>query len=81
MDTEKMTVVFEITDRTAMKAFYDAHKDGLSVCGMQPIIMAWGDQMTVPGEIVDILANLDPESFNKKEIKELCEMAEKHWNP
>lgn len=78
MTKEKMTVVFTVKDREAMKQLYDAHKNGGLICGMSPNIIAWGDQVTKPGEIVEGLAELDPAYPNIKELKELCEMAEKH---
>lgn len=73
-----MTVVFEVKDRDAMKQLYEAHKSGTTVCGLSPNIIAWGDQLTVPSELVDGLIELDPDHPDKRELRELCEMAETH---
>ncbi len=78
MDTTKITVVFEVKDRGAMKQLYEAHKSGTTVCGLSPNIIAWGDQLTTPGEMLDGLVELDPDYPDKRELKTLCDMAEKH---
>lgn len=78
MKPTKMTVVFDVKDRDAMKQLYEAHKSGTAVCGMLPSIIAWGDQITIPGDIVEGLLEIDPQYPDTKELKELCDMAEKH---
>lgn len=78
MDRTKMTVVFEVKDREAMKQLYEAHKAGSLICGMSPNILAWGDCITTPDEIIGGLLEVDVESINKKEIGELVTLAEKY---
>lgn len=73
-----MTVVFEVKDREAMMQLYEAHKFGATICGLMPNIIAWGDQVTTPGEILDGLLEIDPEFPSKRELQELCDMAENH---
>lgn len=78
MDKTKITVVFEVKDRDEMKQLYEAHKSGKTICGLAPNIIAWGDQLTIPSELLDGLVELDPDYPNKRELKTLCEIAENH---
>lgn len=77
-DRTHMTVVFEVKDKDAMRQLWEAHKSGTLVCGMSPNILSWGDQITAPGDIVDRLINIDPDYPDKKELREICDMAERH---
>jgi hypothetical protein len=82
------TVVFEVKDRQAFKAIYDAHLSGEQIMGAYPRILAHGDQVTTPGEIVDGLSRLDPDGFSMQRsdsgdrtlLRELIAMAEGHIN-
>jgi len=78
MDTSKLTVVFEVKDRDAMAQLYEAHMSGSTIYGLAPSKIAWGDQLTTPSELLDGLINLDPEFHKKRDLKSLCERAEKH---
>lgn len=78
MDRDTMTVVFKVKDREAMKAIYDAHLNGTTICGMHPETIAWGDQVDVPSQIVNVLNEMDPDYPNKDELREVCDMATKH---
>jgi len=81
MDTTKMTVVFDVKDRAAVGELYEAHKGRGTVCGMCPVVLAWGDQVTAPGQITERVAELDPEFIDKKEVRSLIELAEQHAKP
>ncbi len=78
MNTSTMTVVFQVKDLDAVKQLYEAHKNGTLICGMIPEIISWGDQLTTPSEIIDGLIEIDPDFLNKKELSELCDIAETH---
>jgi ATP-dependent Clp protease adapter protein ClpS len=78
MTKRLLTVVFEIKDDTARKQLWDAHKDGTLVCGMAPNIIAWGDQVSVPSDILSGLLELDVNWPDKEAISDLVEMAEQH---
>lgn len=47
------TIVFRVADRKAFGEMMQHHMDGTPICGLVPIIMASGDCVTVPGEIVE----------------------------
>ena len=78
MNGKKLTVVFEIKDDTARKQLWEAHKSGALVCGMSPNIIARGDQVTIPSEILSGLLEVDPNWPDKELVRNLCSAAEQH---
>lgn len=80
-DTARLeTIVVAIVGRSAMGPLFDAMRTRQPILGMQVNIMALGDQVTVPGEIMEELAAMDWNSLDRDKIRSLIERAEKHLN-
>ena len=79
-----MTIVFDVKDKETFKAYFDAHLKSECIHGGYPKIIADGDQITIPNEIVDGLSNLDAdghsmhrnESGNRTLLRELIATAD-----
>lgn len=52
------TIVFRVVDRKAFDEMMQHHTDQTPIYGLIPIIFASGDRVTVPGEIVEEVANM-----------------------
>lgn len=79
-DRSQFTVVFDVVDKDqlSIKGLYDLHKNGGNIFGLSPRILAWGDKVSVPGEIVMGLLDVDPQYPDKIILEELCNLAEKY---
>lgn len=75
---DTLTVVFKIKNREEVAALYAAHLNGTTICGMSPESISWGDEVSIPSEIVEGVNELDPYCPDSKALKELVEMAENH---
>lgn len=72
-----LTLVVTITDPEAAKWIWEAHKKpGLH--GVAVSIIANGDQVTIPGELTESLAELDSSFPRKEELDSLVQAAEQH---
>lgn len=78
MDTSKITIVFGVKDREKIKSIYDAYKTGGLICGLTPLVIAWGDQITIPSEILNELIDIDVDFECIPKVKKLIELAEYH---
>ena len=74
----KLTLVLTITDPEKATWLWEAHKTTQGVHGVKVQVIAEHDQVTVPGEITEGLAALDPDFPNKKELRALIEKADSH---
>lgn len=74
----KETIVFEVIDRSLMSPVFAAHTSRVPVYGMIPVSFATGDQLRVPGEIVERLAAMDWNAVDNVELRALIELAEAH---
>lgn len=74
---ERMTIVFEVRSREQMKPFYESLMSGQPVLGVVPRSMAWGDQVSIPADIVAAVSELDPFAINEQAVKDLVDVADK----
>ena len=75
---DKITIVYTVTNPDEAKDYWRAHFSGGSLYGLSPEILAGGDHVAILSDILTRLSNIDPMFPDKKELKDLCELAEKH---
>lgn len=71
----RITVVFEVVDESCLAQLYDSHLSRNPVCGGVPAIIASGDQVSIPQDIIEALSGLDPETQYRDAIAILIEQA------
>lgn len=80
MSDKRITVVFKIVESDAFKRFYESHISGEPIHGAIPTILATGDQVSVPMDILNALSQIDPNAINEKLLAELINESERHLN-
>lgn len=80
MSEKRITIVFKVVEPDAFKRFYESHLSGELIHGAIPTILATGDQVSVPMDIMNTLIHMDPYAIDEKLVAELIDESEKHLN-
>jgi hypothetical protein len=72
------TIVFRVVDRDAFGEMMKHHMNATPICGLIPIMFASGDRVTIPGEIVEEVSQIDPDDSSSDELFDVVRKADEY---